>query len=109
MSDSYGQPDWDTTDYQRDFTYLGIDRGYTGSREDIAFGTYSSSLDCAVRYQRPRTTDEVIADARAAGVIVCDCLWIEGRLTIWVPWCQAHGGGCSACNHRHVNLSGIDV
>lgn len=55
---------------------------------------------------RPRTYAELVEDARAAGVIVCDCVWVHGVLTVWVPWCQAHGGHCTAlgCDHRHVRI-----
>lgn len=58
---------------------------------------------------RPRSTREVIGDARAAGLVVCDCVWVQGVRTIWVPWCEAHGGSCSrvGCDHRHVSEDGI--
>jgi hypothetical protein len=55
---------------------------------------------------RPKGLVERKASARAAGLLLCDCVWVEGRRALWVPTCQIHGGGCSACDHRHYSSEG---
>lgn len=83
-----GQPAWDNTDYGRDCVWLGQPRDY-----QMQIGTLED---------RKRI-------ARAVGVICCDCIWVEDRLMVWNPACEAHGGRCGVhgCTHRHLRLDGF--
>lgn len=86
--DKPGQPEWDNTDYRRDYSWMGIDRG--DSKGDW------SGFAPVVKAEFIETPDRTTPQERCElmGMVFCSCKLDNGIVIVYSPSCPVHQHFC---------------
>lgn len=89
--DKPGQPEWDNTDYARDTTWLGIDRGDPKGDWSGLTPLHHDLLQRVRELAEPKPThEERVERCELMGMVFCNCCLKDGHVVVYNPGCPVH-------------------
>lgn len=89
-----GQPEWDNTDYNRDHSWWGFDRGQGSAYPPLHY-RLAEEMDrkIAELIERP-THEERVERCELMGMVFCSCKLDNGIVVVYNPTCPVHQHFC---------------